>query len=194
MLFRHEFLEVMIRIANAKYREELGSASSYSEALEMMLEDICEKFVKHPWQEFRDELLWSNKIDNLYKANNESLVNIHEELFPKYSSDGVKRCIDLVCKYSKVQLSEKETRFAFGMSKMTVRDEVGNHQEYDKLRFPEFLEFIGRIAHTKYFEDQETPFLEKVETILDEILPVYGLKRNRPDVKELEDETSDESL
>lgn len=44
MLFRHEFLEVMIRIANAKYRDELGCATSYSQALEMMLEDIIEKY------------------------------------------------------------------------------------------------------------------------------------------------------
>ena len=80
------------------------------------------------------------------------------------------------------------------MSKMTVRDEVANHAEYDKLRFPEFLEFIGRIAYTKYFEDKETPFHEKIENILDEIFPVYGLKRRWGGNEEINDETSDESL
>ena len=55
-----------------------------------------------------------------------------------------------MCEESKVELSVKEVRFSFGMSKMTVRDEIGNREEYEKLRYVEFLEFIGRIAWTKY--------------------------------------------
>ena len=80
------------------------------------------------------------------------------------------------------------------MSKMTVRDEVENHAEYDKLRFSEFLEFIARIAQTKYYEDKETPFHEKLESILDEIFPVFGLKRRSGGNFEDNDDTSDESL
>ena len=47
-LFRYEFLEIMIRIANAKYKET-GRAESYSESLEMMLDSIIDKFKTKPW-------------------------------------------------------------------------------------------------------------------------------------------------
>ena len=47
-LFRHEFLEIMIRISNAKYRET-DRASSYHEALEMLLESIIKKYETKPW-------------------------------------------------------------------------------------------------------------------------------------------------
>ena len=63
-------------------------------------------------------------------------------------------------------MSEKEVRFCFGMSKMTVKDEIGNLAEYDKLRFPEFLEFIGRIAHGKFYEDRYLPLAPKIKRVL----------------------------
>jgi hypothetical protein len=48
------------------------------------------------------------------------------------------------------------------MSKMTVKDEIGNQAEYEKLRFPEFLEFIGRIAHGKFYEERDLPLSPKI--------------------------------
>lgn len=53
-LFRHEFLEIMIRIANSKYREvnafnKTGRAASYSEALGMLLESVVAKYETRPW-------------------------------------------------------------------------------------------------------------------------------------------------
>jgi hypothetical protein len=47
-LFRHEFLEIMIRIANSKYRET-DRAATYSEALGMLLESVVAKYETRPW-------------------------------------------------------------------------------------------------------------------------------------------------
>jgi hypothetical protein len=49
---------------------------------------------------------------------------------------------------------------------MTVKDEIGNLAEYDKLRFPEFLEFLGRIAHGKFYEDRYLPLAPKIQRVL----------------------------
>jgi hypothetical protein len=49
-----------------------------------------------------------------------------------------------------LDLSDKEARHCLGMSKMTVVNEISNHNEYNKLRYVEFLEFIGRVAYSKY--------------------------------------------
>ena len=75
---------------------------------------------------------------------------------------------------------------------MTVRDDPLGAQEYDKLRLVEFLEYIGRCAHAKY--EGTEPLSEKVEKILDLILPIYGLKRNPVENEVIEADSSDESV
>lgn len=102
MLFRHEFLEILIRIAKSKYIDELKVAKTYSEALAILLKDMIPKYKLLPWQEFRDDALWSTKIDTVFKNNLDSLEKIHEELFPKYECDGLKRCRELICRESNV--------------------------------------------------------------------------------------------
>lgn len=81
-LFRHEFLEILVRIAKAKYIEELDVADTYSEALEMLLKDAVGKFKFLPWQEFREKSLWNAKIDLIFKANMDTLQRIYDSLFP----------------------------------------------------------------------------------------------------------------
>jgi len=101
--------------------------------------------------------------------------------------------MELVCRLSDLNLTEKEAKFCYGMSKMTVRDEVPNHHEYQKLRFVEFLEFIGRLAHSKYSDEAVLELAEKIERVLDLIFPVYNLKRVGVDGDLANDETSEES-
>jgi len=97
---------------------------------------------------------------------------------PNYKGpEGFKNTIDLVSRDSDIELNEKEARFCFGMSKMTVKDEVKNHDEYDKLKFAEFLEFLGRVSYVKYINEHTLPLNIKLERILDSIFKVYGLKR-----------------
>ena len=77
---------------------------------------------------------------------------------------------------------------------MTVKDEVGNHAEYDKLRFPEFLEFLGRVAHAK-FHELTGPLELKLDKVLFSVLRVKGLKFKYPEVKQsLDVDSSEESL
>mgnify|MGYP006122500339 CR=1 FL=1 len=87
----------------------------------------------------------------MLKANAEPLRKVYDRLFPKYGGTaGLKNALELLTRTPGLQLSDKEARFCFGMSKMTVKDEVGNHAEYDRLRHPEYLEFLGRAAHAKF--------------------------------------------
>jgi len=193
-LFRHEFFEIMIRIAHCKYTET-DRASSYSEALGILLRSIIPKFETRPWQEFRDAELWTHEVDRVFKANLDLIHKLYDQLFPKFGDGtGLRRCLDLLTRNSDLQLSEKEARFCFGMSKMTVKDEVTHHAEYEKLRFAEFLEFLGRAAQTKYFEEREVPFYQKLEGILDGVFPVYGLKRRPADQATAAASSSDESI
>lgn len=79
------------------------------------------------------------------------------------------------------------------MSKMTLIDEVARKEDYDRLKYVEFLEFLGRVAHTKYVEETDTPLCVKIERVLDDIFAVYGLKRKRDGGNMGDEETSEES-
>jgi len=71
-LYRYEFLEVMIRISNAKFKDNPDRedrVDTFAEALEMMLDTVLEKYELKPWQAFRDQELWNNEIDAVLKVN-----------------------------------------------------------------------------------------------------------------------------
>lgn len=82
------------------------------------------------------------------------------------------------------------------MSKMCITDEtnVKGLDRWDKLMFPEFLEFLARIAVTKFKENpDEMNMIEKVKNMLDSALGVICADRleteiNQEAVTESEDE------
>jgi len=64
-----------------------------------------------PWQEFRDQLLWKQPIHALYTMNAVPMMEMFNQVFPKYSNKGLRHCVDLMMRQSEVQLSDKEVRF-----------------------------------------------------------------------------------
>lgn len=76
---------------------------------------------------------------------------------------------------------------------MTVKDEVVNRTEYNKLKFVEFLEFVGRVADLKFQDEPAIPLSEKIERTLDSIFACFNFKRIEVDGPVVNDDTSDES-
>ena len=66
-----------------------------------------------------------------------------------------KSSIKLMTKDSKVMIRESEALQCYGLSKMTVIDEVQGSKKYDKLELVEFVEYIGRVADFKYRDTVE---------------------------------------
>ena len=149
-----------------------------------------------PWQEFRDEHLWKHPPNNVLQANLQYLKIIYQNLFPKYVEglSGFRNTIDLFTRNSDLKMSDKVVKFCFGMSKMTLKDEVPQHHDYNKLKFVEFLECIGRIAYHKFIDEPEVELSEKIERVLDSIFAVYNFKRIEVEGMIDNDETSDESV
>ena len=161
-LVRFEFLEVLVRIANAKYKET-GRAETFNDALIMVLDSIWANYPMAQWQEFRERYLWCNTIDNVYKANASALQDIHNKLFPRYGTNCFHNCVHLFSNETPaLGLSAKDVAHCFGMSKMTVKDEVGNQLEYEKLRFVEFLEFLARVADGAFKHELNMDLGDKV--------------------------------
>jgi hypothetical protein len=122
-------LEVLLRIARAKYIET-GRATGIDEAYNMLLECVVKNYEVRPWQEFRQDTLWCWRTDQIFKANDEAIKKVYDILFPRFEPRSLAACIELFCEGSSIALSVKEIRFCYGMSKMTVRDEIVNLEEY----------------------------------------------------------------
>ena len=60
-------------------------------------------------------------------------------------------------RHTAVGLTEKKASFCYGMSKMSVINEMGfkGINPYLKMQFVEFLEYIGRVADIKYKESND---------------------------------------
>ncbi len=66
----------------------------------------------------------------------------------------------------------------YGMSKMTVvYESTSDNKRYYSLQLAEFLELIGRVAEIKYRETSGLPLVQKIEFVLDALLPVIGAER-----------------
>jgi len=124
-LCRFELLELLIRIAGAKYKDP-KICSTYSESLERLLDDhfipYCEDL---EWQEFRDDELWCLECSDILECNLEGLLKLYKKyLHPLKKSMTSEGIVKLFSKDSVVSLPEKDSVWCFGMSKMTVVDEL----------------------------------------------------------------------
>jgi hypothetical protein len=81
-MWRHEFLESLVRIAIAKYKLIDPNLRPH-EALDRLIGEILSNWSPLPAQEFRDKYLWTNGCDLLLKANEQSIRKIHAHFFPK---------------------------------------------------------------------------------------------------------------
>lgn len=193
-MWRHEFLEALVRMAVTKYKMVAPGLPPH-QALEQLIRMVVTNYTPAPWQEFRDTFLWTNGVDYLFKANSKDLEAIHAAMFPRIAEvHPIASLTDLLRERAGLGISLPEVRYCFGMSKMTVKDEIGQRQEYDRLRHPEFLEFLGRVAHALWPTEEGVELHEKLYRVLDKMLKVFGMRVKAPDEADQDDITSEESI
>ena len=93
----------------------------------------------------------------------------------------IEDCLSLLRDECNLNIPFRHIHEAFSLSKRDVVTEFERESltSYHKMTYVEFLEFLARIAEL-YFEGSEMEELElhqKLEFLLDEILPVVGAKR-----------------
>ena len=131
-------------------------------------------------------------IEVIYSMNESSLKKIYklkseegrgEHKFKPRNADWmlIEDCISLLRTDCNLHFSSRILQEAFSLSKHDVISEFDRDslQNYHKMSYLEFLEFLSRFAEL-YFEGSEMEELElhqKLEFLLDEILPVVGAKR-----------------
>ena len=80
-------------------------------------------------------------------------------------------------KDSDVLIGEKEAVYCYGMSKMTIENELKLSKKYDKVELSELCEMICRVADSKFKDQDKLEFTQKIELLLDELFVVTNYKR-----------------
>jgi len=80
-LMRFQFLEVIVRLAKAKFIET-GVEKSFSSATARLIREHIKKYdVPEDWQGFRDAELWTIQINDIMEPNIPGLRHIYESYF-----------------------------------------------------------------------------------------------------------------
>ena len=150
-LARFEFYEIIVRMAGIKYKES-GKCETYAQAVKMLIEDdLMTYFNVNKWQHWRETQLWTLDVNDLFEANLEALKKIFKTFFTtKKSSMDLTDSINLLIKNANLMPTEKEVIQCYGMSKMTLPNEIAKRKEYNALQFVEFLEFLARAAEVRH--------------------------------------------
>ena len=178
---RYEFLEIIVRIANAKYKDQMYCATS-SEALKRLLdENIFPNLEESIQKHFRENLLYTEEVNDILTRNEVGL----KKLFGLYTHGQkrymtVKDSVDLINLKSEMRFLEKQVIKQYGLSKMIHVDAINNPEFPYRMVFVEFLEFIGRIAF-EVFKDHEKmknePLHLKIDALFTKMFKVVKFQK-----------------
>ena len=147
-LCRFEFYEIITRMAKQKYLEK-KIAATMPEALERILvEHILPKGkLTMDNTRWRELFLWKLPVDDLLKANLETLQRVYQRLRPLNSKTAsLKLLLSYITELPLLRVSPDVVTLAFSFSRMQFVDELEQVETYQQLTFVEFLEFLGRLA------------------------------------------------
>ena len=167
-------MELLVRIAFEKYKRNKLS-ETVAEGLQMLIDeslkplDLCSQ-----WQDFRDNVLWTEEVNDIFEANLSSIANIYKQYTMKRGFHikfmNYRDVQDWFIYQAQLPFTDQDVSFFYGMSKMTVANEKKDKQQYDTLLFVELLEMIARSSiHAKMISEKmtETDLTEKIKIILD---------------------------
>ena len=194
-LNRFEFMEILVRLANIKFIET-KKIKGFDEATAHLIEDyIMPNYTPEPWQEFREKELWTIDVNDILEANQEHLRKIYNSFLSQlHKAMDLRDCLTACMHTGPIDVSEKDIALAYGMSKMTVVDELKHYKQYGKMEFVEWLEFIGRISDIRFRHSDmaSIPLAAKIEIVLDDLLAGFGLVRNDVEIEVCEFSESDD--
>jgi hypothetical protein len=184
-------------LAQTKYKEN-KIFETFAESLETLITDLILQFYPiEPWQSFRDDFLWCIEVNDVLEANLGYLEHIYKSFtnqnkrWPEIN-DMLQLCLSI----SPCGVSEMDVRFCFGMCKMTIVIESTGYKEYTKLQFVEFLEFVGRLAYSKFKHSSSDmasmSLASKIEYLLDDLLTGFGFTRKEVEIAVEEFSESDD--
>lgn len=152
-LIRHQFLEILLRLAIKRYYDS-GEANSNAEAIRMLFEyNLRPTYGKFASQAFRDMKFWNEEIDNFYKVH----LDIVDHLYLRYGGKKIMPGEDFFLHVTEFErlvydaglMSQKfvsrDVALCYNLSMMSQVNEL-TQDRHLKMSFVEFLECLARTA------------------------------------------------
>jgi len=144
-------------------------------ALVHLLAVIRESFSTEEWMPWRKKRLWVLEVNDLFENNKISLQKIYKSFYKERKFFMNKQdALDLVLNIAPIGVADQEVLKCFGYSKMVITNDILDREPYDKIHFVELLEFLERIAESKY--PGTSPLVDKLEKVLEVIFGRFGYK------------------
>ena len=180
-LVRYEFLEIIVRLANAKYKDS-GVTFSTTEAVRKLLEDnIFPNMEESNAQDFRDNQLYTDEVNELLARNElglKKLFGLFTHGTKRYMT--IKDSVELINLKGEMRFLDKQVIKAFGLSKMPHMDAIANPEFPSRITYVEFLEFLGRISF-EVFRDhagmKEEPLHLKYDALLTKLFKLVKFNK-----------------
>ena len=167
-LQRYEFYEIIVRIANFRYKEK-NIVKTTSQAIEKVLSTFIYPHARSVEPEFFRKKHCYNVGTNEIMQQNESVLrkiyDAHTNSKKKYIT--LEECSAYLRKVD-VDVSEKMVGMIYVESMMTIVDTVRDQMRPNMMKFVEFIVFICRISaeHFKGTQHEQEPLSLKIDNLM----------------------------
>ena len=138
------------------------------------------------WQEWRERKLWTLSVDDLYRSNQKELEKLYRFYFiqKKAKTLFLEDAQNIFGPIANLGLLPEHINLCWGMSKMTIENDISQRHDYGRCSFAEFLEFFARIADQVY-KERHSSLVTKIEKLMDHMFYLLETKR-KPVVVEVQ--------
>lgn len=182
LLSRNQFIEAIVRCAQTKYLLPAGIPASEKKlhiATQKILEEIRPNAVIYNHHQFR-KLMWDTKISNLFKKNEENLRSIMTRYIKGNSMMYQFMTLEnVMAMFQTINLTQSEVLQMYALSKSTNVEEYNDQSlsKYNRIRFVELIELIGRVAEQQLSSENADPAeLKKlIEEVLEDVYKAHDI-------------------
>lgn len=140
-----------------------------------VLKNKCDTF---SWQEWRVQKLWTLEVDDLYRSNQKELEKLYKYYFVQKKTKVLylEDAQNMFGAAANLGLLPEHVSQCWGMSQMTVENDITSRLDYLRCNFQEFLEFFARIADVVY-KERHSSLVSKIERLMDHMFHLLETKR-----------------
>ena len=138
------------------------------------------------WHEWREQKLWTLSVDDLYRSNQKELEKLYRYYFVQRKTKTLflEDAQNMFGATANLGLLPEHISQCWGMSKMTIENDISARHDYWRCSFAEFLEFFARIADLVY-KERHSSLVTKIEKLMDHMFYMLETKR-KPVVVEVQ--------
>ena len=151
-------------------------------AVKTLINDVLKPtYDNYIWMGWRKEKLWTLEVDDVLKANMTALTKVYKFYFIslKRKTLLLEDCVSIFTSEVELDLLPEQIEQCWGLSKMTVNNDIKQRKNYTEAPMVEFLECFARVAEAKFKEgpNKNLSLVEKIELLMDLVFPIVNMKR-----------------